>query len=295
MYAVGRVGGPCYIMKTINGGSSWTSVNFNPPAFYLVDCKFFSADTGFVVGCTGTSFSNERYAIFYTTDGGINWQTVCSTTSFHGHCWKVDFPSRNVGYVSVESWTGTDSIPVLKTADGGLTWNEKLWSVPLWYEQGIGFINDTTGWCGDMINQVKQTNDGGDTWNVIPFVENFNRFRKIDSVAYASGNRIWKYTSQHVGVNEIKAMQGVLLEQNYPNPFSDKTLIKYSIPQAGDVMLRVYDSAGRPVKTLVDETKPKGEYNTELNLPYFYDTHFYYTLTFSNTILTKKALMVKHE
>ncbi|MBI4726845.1 T9SS type A sorting domain-containing protein [candidate division TA06 bacterium] len=43
------------------------------------------------------------------------------------------------------------------------------------------------------------------------------------------------------------------LVQNSPNPFSHATTIKYQIPQAGNVSLKVYNVAGQLVKTLIDE------------------------------------------
>ncbi len=42
------------------------------------------------------------------------------------------------------------------------------------------------------------------------------------------------------------------LVQNYPNPFNPLTHIVFSIREAGWVVLRVYDIAGRPVRTLVN-------------------------------------------
>lgn len=299
VYAVGRVGGPCYIMKTIDGGSTWTSVNFDPPAYYLIDCKFFSADTGIVAGCTGTSFTDEKIAVWRTTNGGDTWDFVYhDTSSYNGHCWKIDFPSKNTGYISIEPGCICDTTPVLKTTDGGLTWEKKIWdtafSSTMAYVQGVGFINDDMGWCGNAAGQVKQTTDGGNAWDTYPFVPNFNRFRKVnDTVAYASGSRIWKYSDDDVGINEQVGSNGVLLNQNFPNPFSEKTMIGYYLPHAGEVIIRVYDGAGRPVKTLVNEKKSAGSHQLELQLPYYYDAHFYYTLRFENVMLTKRTVMMR--
>jgi photosystem II stability/assembly factor-like uncharacterized protein len=302
VYAVGRVEGPCYIMKTINGGGSWLSVDFDPPAHFLIDCKFFSPDTGLVVGCTGTNMNDEKYAVWYTTNGGVNWQLVYhDSTSFIGHCWKINFPSRNTGYVSVESGCNNcDTIPVLKTTDGGVTWQKKIWNTTFTtnfaYEQGIGFINDSTGWCGDFVNQVTGTTDGGNSWQPVSFVANFNRLRKInDTLAYASGNRIWKYSNQTVSIGEQEKSMEVILDQNYPNPFSEKTSIKYFLPSGGHVILKVYDLAGRPVATLVNTYQGQGEHQIDLKLPYFYDTCFYYTLNYEDVFITRKALMIKNK
>lgn len=49
-----------------------------------------------------------------------------------------------------------------------------------------------------------------------------------------------------------------VLNQNYPNPFNPKTIIRYQIPEAGRVTLRVYDLLGREVVQLIDEFQVAG-------------------------------------
>jgi gluconolactonase len=49
--------------------------------------------------------------------------------------------------------------------------------------------------------------------------------------------------------------------QNYPNPFNGSTKLSYTVPRTMSVELRVYDSAGHLVKTLVHETKEAGLYS----------------------------------
>ncbi len=45
-----------------------------------------------------------------------------------------------------------------------------------------------------------------------------------------------------------------------PNPFNPSTQIRFSVPQAGHVSLKVYDAAGRHVRTLVDDTRAAGQF-----------------------------------
>jgi len=50
------------------------------------------------------------------------------------------------------------------------------------------------------------------------------------------------------------------LSQNYPNPFSEKTTIKYCVPYKTRVRLTVYNSEGEEIEKLIDEDKKPGTY-----------------------------------
>lgn len=53
----------------------------------------------------------------------------------------------------------------------------------------------------------------------------------------------------------------LVLGQNQPNPFNPATTIRFSIPAAARVTLRIHDVAGRLVRTLSDAERPAGEYD----------------------------------
>jgi hypothetical protein len=47
----------------------------------------------------------------------------------------------------------------------------------------------------------------------------------------------------------------------FPNPFNPQTVIRFALPHAGRVTLRVFDITGRFVKTLTDQSLDAGEHS----------------------------------
>jgi hypothetical protein len=55
------------------------------------------------------------------------------------------------------------------------------------------------------------------------------------------------------------------LHQNYPNPFNPTTDIRFDIPEAGFVSLRIFDLLGREVSVLVQELRGAGRSHATWN------------------------------
>jgi hypothetical protein len=55
------------------------------------------------------------------------------------------------------------------------------------------------------------------------------------------------------------------LSQNYPNPFSDKTVIKYCVAFKTRVKLTVFDPHGKVIQKLVDREQSPGTYEIEFS------------------------------
>ncbi len=55
------------------------------------------------------------------------------------------------------------------------------------------------------------------------------------------------------------------LGQNYPNPFNPSTTIKFSIPESGNVILKVYNLVGQEIRTLLQKQMSVGQHEVNFN------------------------------
>ena len=53
------------------------------------------------------------------------------------------------------------------------------------------------------------------------------------------------------------------LKQNYPNPFNPETTIRFQLPEASHVVLKIFNLVGQEVKAVVDEQYQAGEHSVQ--------------------------------
>jgi hypothetical protein len=83
------------------------------------------------------------------------------------------------------------------------------------------------------------------------------------------------------------------LSQNYPNPFNPSTAIQYSIPESGNVKLKVFNSIGEEVATLVNNYKEAGSYKVTFNANGLSSGIYYYKLSSNGFNQVKKMILLK--
>lgn len=83
------------------------------------------------------------------------------------------------------------------------------------------------------------------------------------------------------------------LYQNYPNPFNPTTNIRYTLAEAGNVTLSVYDILGRRVAMLVNEHQAAGQYIINFDASRLASGTYIYRIDAGTFVSTKKMMLVK--
>lgn len=105
--------------------------------------------------------------------------------------------------------------------------------------------------------------------------------------------------------NELSVETGLPTEfalgQNYPNPFSagangnPGTVVRYALPAAGEVSIKVYNSLGQEVLTLVDGVKEAGNHSISFDAATYKLTSgvYFYRLSAGGVSITKKMVLMR--
>ena len=147
-----------------------------------------------------------------------------------------------------------------------VTWQGGAQETILWDVAGT---NGSPVYCADV--DILLSTDGGVTFPTVLAAETPNDGSETITVPYvatsqarikvaAADNVFFDLSNQNfiientVDVAEATVSEsGVALYSNHPNPFNPVTTIRFSVPRATAAALRIFDSAGRLVRTLVDQ------------------------------------------
>lgn len=101
------------------------------------------------------------------------------------------------------------------------------------------------------------------------------------------------YSITSVEVDHNSVPDGYVLEQNYPNPFNPSTAIKFGIPEASNVRLKIFNSLGEEVAELVNEYMDAGTYTYNFDASKLPSGIYVYTLQAGEQLISKKMTLIK--
>lgn len=150
--------------------------------------------------------------------------------------------------------------------------------------------------------QVMVSTDGGSTF---PYTI-FDRSGATLATAPATTSEFFPASNQWgsfkirignfvTGINNIsnEIPSTFSLSQNYPNPFNPMTSIKFGLPKASNVSLKVYDVVGNLVATVYDGFRPAGIFDVNFDGSNLSSGIYFYQLKADNFTDTKRMILVK--
>jgi photosystem II stability/assembly factor-like uncharacterized protein len=97
----------------------------------------------------------------------------------------------------------------------------------------------------------------------------------------------------HTAPAELSEVREFGMEQNYPNPFNPSTRFNYALPVAAHVKLRIFNTLGQVVATIVDRDEQAGRQSVEYNAGHLPSGLYFYRLDANQFTSIKKMLLIK--
>jgi photosystem II stability/assembly factor-like uncharacterized protein len=198
VHAAGRVSGPAMLLRSIDGGENWSSIDLSDKAGMILDVKFIDPNTGFVFAGSHSDTRQSEALILKTRDGGRTWREVYRSGRKLENSWKGSFVDAKTGYATIQTYDPKRAQQVVvKTVDGGESWKElPLVQDPGARQFGIGFATAAIGWVGTAAGGF-ETRDGGATWAKVPLAPAANKIRTRAAdgtpMIYAIGTQAQRY------------------------------------------------------------------------------------------------------
>ena len=312
------------VFLSTDNGDSWSQVNNGLNSLDVVNVVGLAASgsnlfAGVLLG-----------GVFKSTDYGKNWIQVGKDISHLGNDYAIAAIDTNI-FVGVipwgvyrstddgSNWAIVDSglantfVAALAASDSNLfagtlhgvfrTTNEGVY----WTYAGLNnysvaalTVNGADLYAKTDDAELFVSTNYGTTWTKFDsgsVSENIISLAANQSNLYAGSSMGVIYRSVS-GITDVQQINHNLPElfslyQNYPNPFNPATRIRYEIPKASFVSLKIYDLLGREVATLVNEEKQAGSYEVEFDGSNLSSGIYFYRMQAGSYINTKKFVLLK--
>jgi photosystem II stability/assembly factor-like uncharacterized protein len=296
------VGGRWSLWKTTNGGLNWDSTGL-----YLPQAGAEAGWNNSMVTHNGGTpgpfmwFGTNNSRIYYSTNGGVSWNV--QSTAPEVNAYSVYFPYNPTS----EGLSGGATL--IRTSNLGSSWSAAA-------STGTGNINGITGtnlvtdntvlpytWYIRSNNNIYYSGNNGSSW-VINYTAPAGNYRHITLTDFSSIGT-WYAVRDNGGITKgtysISSVNPVLSEipgefslmQNYPNPFNPSTTFKFSIPEKSFVTLKVYNSIGVEIETIVKGELSPSTYEAKWEASKYSSGVYFYSLQTIGFSETKKMILIK--
>ena len=246
----------------------------------ITDLLYINGTKQFCVGCPVnlliTNSLGQRYG-FDSYSNFINEIPSCShikvpTSEGASDSVTIIYAPQNDNYeVRFYSYNSGEMLFALNKAES----ENQLYTV---FSDSIGLTSSTIGYFNETLltNQLVLDYDGdGQPDTSITLTQNI-----ITS-------------TQDLIMNTAQIPDDYKLLQNHPNPFNPITVISYSLPCNSFIQLKIFNTLGKEIVTLINEEKPSGTYELTWNAENLPSGVYFYRLQAGDFVQTRKMILLK--
>lgn len=254
------------------------------------------------VSCTTVYFDGTNIIvgdhcgdIFISSDNGINWKSSIPT----------NLPIMGI-VKGNDIYVGTLGGGVFISKDSGQSWNPLNDGISNLRIFSLSIINNilfcgTDGWQGGLFYLANSSKH----WIKIPTAEvgdfAITTISQIDNRLFVGtwNNGAWTIPVNNLNLPLLTYLKNTTvkptfsLEQNYPNPFNPSTVISYRLPAFSKVLLKIFDSLGKEVATLVDKEQSAGNYEVKFDGTNYSSGIYLCRIQAGNLTQSKKMILMK--
>lgn len=291
-------GEPTKFLQTTDGGINWEPAKIDTSTFAffpVIDFKFYNDIYGYACG----GRFDIAGVIWRTTNAGGNWTAIDTAFAPADQVYDIHFfDSTHV--MGVGGDPDLFGVGILHSTDAGNSWN--YFEIGVFGQaHAVSFRTENEGWAVVPTSEnFVTTFDYGQTWTSYTTPDSSRLYDIIftDSLTgYAVGEEgvILKYKYQKPNnVNQISdVVQDFTLFQNYPNPFNPATTIRYNLNEPGYATIKIFNTLGDQIQTLITDYMESGSYEIEWNAINEASGIYFIQLSVNGNVITKKMMLLK--
>jgi hypothetical protein len=223
-------------------------------------------------------YLGEAFVLFqlYNANGTAIGNNINISNSSYSEVLKAISKRSNGDFIICYARdAGARYVPYIQRVNSNGTLKESAFLVTSQYPYNEKFVSDIM-LNGDRINTTWSDNRFGNP-DVFCNIRSYTIPDSITSITHVATETPSKYS----------------LSQNYPNPFNSMCNVQFSMYNAGNAKLVVYDVMGREVQTLVNESLKSGTYEVSFDGSRLNSGVYFYKLITNGFTETRKMLMIK--
>jgi flagellar hook assembly protein FlgD len=226
------------------------------------------------------SNTNGDYVLDHNFEEDAELKWVCFDYNVGPYTYSATIDANN--FVAINAYdVGATTFGLLAPDGTGLGYFSVAGETAGW-KKGVDFVDGGTPFDGMYLDNMAT---GGDHYN-------WDATKAEEGIYYLGQDSIMGTIGSGIGVADA-APAAFSVAQNSPNPFNPTTNISFSIVEAGNVSVDVYNVAGQKVDTLVDGFMSAGSHSLVWDASNFSAGVYFYTVETGGLSKTIKMTLLK--